>query len=92
MGVSTRCLPSWPYCIILRASTPDTPDFEFGVSSAFETASVHSIVFYHRLMASFLISLNEYSELRRTYLFTVFVLSSGLSETHIFPLSAFLVL
>jgi len=33
--------------------------FRFGVSSPFETASVHNIVFYHRLMATFLVSLNK---------------------------------
>ena len=66
--------------------------FRFGVSSAFETATVHNIVFCHRLTASFLVTLYEYSELRLTCVFTVFVLSSRLSEAHIFPLSAFLFL
>jgi hypothetical protein len=45
--------------------------FRFGVSSAFETDTIHDVVFCHRSMASFLVSL--YFEFRLTYVFAVLV-------------------
>jgi hypothetical protein len=68
-----------------KAFIPDTPDssiyfiftgsslyeFPFCFSSAFETASVHNMMFCHRPVASFLVFL--FSEFRRTYVFTALV-------------------
>jgi hypothetical protein len=56
---------------LIVAFTLNLLAFRFGVSSAFETASVRNIVFCHRPMAFFLVSL--YSELPLTYVFTVLV-------------------
>lgn len=68
LGLTALCLMHPLLTPLIQAFTLHLLAFRFGVSSAFEIASAHNIVFYHKPMASFLVSLNEYSELRLTYL------------------------